>query len=624
MYKIKRRLKRFLLNLFYRKLWIKIAVILIIIVSVPVILLGISLINFSQEAVKNSVLNNHKQIITRAAAQIQLFIKKPEDVLKTTAAMLGTRFIGYWEQETILVELVLNQPVFMRVCSIDVSGKLIASSELGKEIPESYIQEVLAETKSGQRYLSRVKFLDNHTPYQTMGLQIKDMETIVGVLIADVNLRGMWEIIDDIRLDKTGRAFLVSSDGTLIAHPDKRRVLKNENFKDQKDVQAVLAGQTDALEMPDESGKKWISAYAPISGVGWGIVLRQAQSEAYLFSNVMKMQSLLIMFFSELIGILVSIYMAKFLVRPIKALAEKFKLVANGDLEHKIGRRRRDEIGELMMSFNNMTEKLKEAKSSERFSKIGESVLWITHELKNSLIAIKSFAYLFPKRHHDKIFVNKFSKLIPGEIKRWEDMLKELSDFSSPAELRKVEIDVKELLYNLLAIVEEKFKEKKIDLSCDAPDKNFRMLANPEKIRQVIMNLIINAADAMPEGGRLEVSLDLVLGESLHLEAPPLPKARFDNIDLLKARSSLDGWWPKERGPRYILIKFQDTGNGIPADELEKIFNPFHTKKKEGLGLGLSISRKIIEQHGGRIEVKSEVGMGTNFIVKLPVKSTKP
>ncbi len=559
----------------------RIAVILLAIVTVPVVFLGVLLINTSQEAVRNSVLNNHRQIVTRAAEEIELFIETPRSILDTAAPMLGVSYPAPWKQETILVELVLNQPILMRVSSVDLAGRELASSELGRELNRDYPPEILQEVKAGKDYISQVKIMDNHTPFVTMAVPIKKMGRTIGALIADVNLRGIWKMVDNIRLGETGRAFLVSHEGILIAHQDKKRVLRNENLREQKEVQAVLAGKTEAIELEGNSGSKWISSYAPIAGLGWGIILRQSQDEAYWFSKVMRIQSWIIIILSEIVAILVSIFMGRVFAQPIKTLSSRIKRVADGDLEHKIKIERRDDMGELVRSFNDMTAKLKQAKARERLSAIGEAASWIAHELKNSLVSIKSFVQLFPRRHHDESFVNKFSRLIPEEVNHWERMLKELSEFSAQSELRTCEVNLKQLLDDILAIMMEKFIEKKIDIKYNLQNKDICIQADPHRLRQVFMNLIINAVNAMPQGGSLIVSID--------------------------------------RRPGYVDVSIKDTGKGIARDTLNRIFEPFHTTNRGSMGLGLAISRRIVEQHGGNIDVESEIDMGTTFIVRLPV-----
>lgn len=569
-------------GLFYRKLWAKIAIMLIIVVTIPVALLGFLLINTSQEAVRNSVLSNHKEIAVRAAEEIGLFVKRPDDILKATAAMLEVVYPAPWKQETVLVELVLNRPVFMRVSSVDLSGEELAGSELGSKSSWLYIKEALDKVKNGRDYISDVMILDNHTPYITMAVPIRKMGKVVGGLIADVNLRGMWTIIDNIRVQTTGRAFLVSGNGTLIAHHDKKLVMMNKNLKGIPYIQSVLDGLIESVETEDQAGKKWIVSYAPVPYLGWGFILRQEQDEAYLFSRIMKMQSWMIVILGELIAIMVSVFMGRLLANPIKTLAARIKRVAEGDLGHKIEITRRDEIGGLIESFNNMSERLKRAKARERLSVIGETASWIAHELRNSLVSIKSFVQLFPRRHKEKEFIDRFSKLIPEEIVRWEHMLKELSDFSSNSELIIKNMDLGELLSGILEIMEEQFIQKRINVRYSPQTDSLYIRSDPDKLKQVFINLIINALNAMPEGGSLVISLYL----------------RHENAEVVIA----------------------DTGKGIPTDALGKVFEPFYTAEKGGMGLGLTISRKIVEQHGGVIDIESQINKGTTVIVKLPVE----
>ncbi|MFH2138988.1 MAG: ATP-binding protein [Candidatus Omnitrophota bacterium] len=588
MLQLRRRFKKIFINLFYRQLWTKIAIVFLVIVTIPVISLGLLLINSSRHAVRNSVLNNHKQIVTRAASEIGLFIERPESVLKATAAMLGRIHVGSWEQETILVELVLNQPEFMRVISVDDSGKIIAGSDMGNDLNKAYPQKALLYTQKNQTYLSKVKFLDNHTPYMTIAVPVKTMGKVRRALIADVNLRQIWRIIDGIQLDKTGRAFLVSDNGIIIAHQDKQKVLKNENFSQEKDVKAVLSGAIDAIELKDSSGQQWVSSYAPVRSLGWGIVLRQKQEEAYLFSNVFTIQSWILIILAELAGILVSIFIAKAMVVPIKAFVLRFKNVADGGFAEAVGIKRKDELGDLVKSFNRMTEELRKAKSREHFTAIGESVTRVAHELKNSLVPIKSFIYLFPRKYGDEKFIDKFSKLMPNEINRWERMIKDLSSFSVAEKLIKLPTDIGELMQNTLEMMEERFSKNQIKVICEAGCGTFKIEADEERLKQVFINLILNSINAMPEGGLLEVSIDDI-----------------SSSDLL----------PKQE---YVQIKVKDTGKGIMPEELGKIFDPFHTTTKGGMGLGLAISKKIVKQHGGVIDVESVPGKGTIFIIRLP------
>ena len=565
----------------------QLAIILSIVISIPVVVMGFFLFNASRKAVNNSVLNNHEEIAVRAAQEIDLFFKRPEDVLTTTAAMLGSMNFDPWRQETMLVELALTHPVFMGVTSFDLSGNQIAGSNLGKFSIWRRDKDTLSRLLRGNTDISELKFKDGRTPYITMTVPVKSKNGIGSVLVADIDLRSLWDIVDAIRLGRTGRVFLVSKDGVLIAHPDKKRVIKNENLKGEKDVDYVLSGNTGAVELQDKEGKMWVSSYAPIGVTGWSVVLRQEQKEAYAFSRIMKIQSWIVIILSEILAVLSSLVMARFFANPIKALISRIKNTVNGGLEEKILVKRHDEIGELNQALNELTEELNKARTNARFSSIGETSVWVAHELKNSLVPIKSFVQLLSIKHKDGKFIDKFSNVVPEEIERCERLLKELSDFSLFYELRMSDADIKAVMSDVLKIMEDKLGGRDIKIQFFVSNDNFYGKVDSERLKRVFLNLIINAADAMPVGGILSVSMNVV------------------NPAYLETAGCIE-------------IKISDNGIGIPVGRLKNLFEPFRTTKKGGLGLGLTISRRIIEQHGGHIRVESQPDKGTVFTINLP------
>ncbi len=582
---MKNLLRRLVPEAFYRRLWLKIAAMLVIIMTIPVMLLGFLLIDTSQEAVRKSVLINHREIATRAAEEIELFILRAYDTLGATAAMLGVLSPAPFKQETILVELILNQPLFIRASSVDLSGRELASSELGRGLTWQYPQEALNRIRQRRNYISPVKFMDNATPFVTIAIPIKRLGKINGMLIADANLRGIWDMVDRIQISDTSRSFLVDATGTLIAHQDKKRVLKKETMAALPDVREVLRGTRGAQEITDAGGRHWISAYAPVSHLGWGMVLRETQTTAYIFSRRMRLQAWLIILLSEIFALIVSILIARLVTRPLKSLIAQMKGVAEGNLDHTLKITRRDELGELLETFNHMTERLKVAKMRERFSAIGEAASRIAHELKNSLVAIKAFIQMLPGRHHDPEFIRKFNTIIPPEIDRWERMVKEITEFSRRDILKKTECHIGEILEEVIQMVEEEAVRNKISLQCRRERDIPVILADPERLKQVFLNIIMNALQATEGGGTLDIS----------------------------ARYNIPGEEPEE-----IILTFRDSGAGIAPEELEKIFEPFYTSRAKGMGLGLTICKKIIEQHQGTISVKSEALQGTSFTITLP------
>ncbi len=554
--------------------------------------MGFLLINASGRTIRSSVLNERKEIVTRAAGEIKNFLQYPEGLLNSTASVLGILYSNIWQQESVLVGLVFNQPIFMRASFFDLSGKAIASSELGKGAAINNDESAMRQALKGKTYISEVKFNNNRIPYLVMTVPVKAKGKVNGVLAADINLRSLWEMVDNIRLSKTGRAFMVSGDGTLIAHQDKKRVLKNENLKADKDVNGVIHGKDGAIELQDAQGRQWVSSYAPIDGFGWGVVLRQQRQEAYLSSRIMKAQSWLIIFLSEILAVLIGVIMARAFSSPIKLLISRIKSALSGNLGDRIKIKRHDELGELIDVFNELTDKLKKARANEKFSDIREAAVWAAHELKNSLVPIKAFVQLFPAKRNDQKFVDKFNNLIPEEISRLECILKDLFDLSEYAVMNKEPVDIQDIMDSVLKIMEDKFSETKIKVRYSVKNNNLWIMADAKRLKQVFINLIINAINAMAQGGVLTVSLD---------------KTDIHGTNILY----------------YVLVSISDTGVGIAGDRLTSIFEPFKTTNKGGMGLGLAICRRIVKQHNGDIQAESRMGVGTVFTVKLPFERSK-
>ncbi len=588
---IKRKLSSLFWRLPYRRLWTRIFPVILVTVGVPVTLLGFLWLHTSERAMRNTVMTEHKEIAVIASREIALFMQRAQDILKSTSVMLGVVYPSPWRQETVLVELVLNQPVFLRAVSVNIKGEPWAGSEMGRPLPEPYPQGVLSTALRDGAFVSEMKIIqDERTPYVTMATPIKKAGRAVGYLVGDVDLRGVWDVVDRIRVGETGRAFLVSRGGQLIAHPDKKRVIKKEDVSGERDVRLALAGEAGAARMQDASGKEVIAAYTPVPGTDWGFVLRQDWDEAFRFSAIMKTQFLLIIGIGEVLVLLASIFLAQFLIRPLKTLGSKIRAVADGDLDQNLVVRRRDEIGELVRSFNRMTARLREAREKTRLSAVGEAAAWISHELKNSLMLLKLFVHSFPKEHADEHFIDRFDRLVPSEISRWERLLNEFSGLSSSDALKKDRVEIHDLLAETLEMLSNKLKERRIAVRHLRPQPGLFAMADQERLKQVFINIIVNAIDAMPQGGSLTITAQGLAGKNT-----------------LK--------------PTPVEIRVTDTGRGISAEALDKVFDPLYTTQRGHTGLGLSICRRIIERHGGSIRVESEIGAGTTFFIEIPLEA---
>ena len=218
---------------------------------------------------------------------------------------------------------------------------------------------------------------------------------------------------------------------------------------------------------------------------------------------------------------------------------------------------------------------------SERLAALGQVVAEISHEIKNPLMMIGGFARQLAREASDEKALSKLN-IIANEVARLEKLLSELRDLYAPRTLDREEMDINDLLGEIDQLVEEDCKKRNIRLEFRTDDAKVIVNGDREKLEQVFLNLMKNAVEAVGEKGLVTLS------------------------------SSIRG--------KEVEITISDTGSGIPEQNREKVFSPFFTTKKHGTGLGLSVSKSILESHPGcSVGFESEQGKGTAFKVKMPV-----
>jgi two-component system sensor kinase FixL len=218
---------------------------------------------------------------------------------------------------------------------------------------------------------------------------------------------------------------------------------------------------------------------------------------------------------------------------------------------------------------------------SERLAALGQLVAEITHEIKNPLIMIGGFARQLARKAPDQKSREKLA-IISDEVQRLEELVLELSQIYRPQAFTLETLDINNLLEHIYSFFKEACTKTDIDLRLKTPGKPLFVKGDPSKLRQVFLNLVKNAMEAMEKGGELQI------------------------------RAEAEG--------SQALISIIDNGPGIKSEDQEKVFTPFFSTKQRGTGLGLSVTKKIIEDHpGGSLQLKSQVGIGTTIRISLPL-----
>jgi signal transduction histidine kinase len=231
-------------------------------------------------------------------------------------------------------------------------------------------------------------------------------------------------------------------------------------------------------------------------------------------------------------------------------------------------------------------QQLKEAQErlvrSERLAVIGNMAAYIAHEIRNPLVTIGGFARAILRNSIDNAQVRQNVKIIVDEVGRLEKILANIMDFSKPVEVVKVASQINELLENTCYLMEPYFKNGRIQVIKKLNKMIPKIVVDPTQMKQVFLNLIKNAVESMPDGGKLTV--ETVVED------------------------------------KYIKINISDTGEGMTTEVMQNLFVPFFTTKVDGTGVGLAVSQKIIDDHGGFIKMKSVLKEGTTFSIYLPIE----
>jgi two-component system NtrC family sensor kinase len=345
----------------------------------------------------------------------------------------------------------------------------------------------------------------------------------------------------------------------------------------------------------------YIAAYEPIKDINREII--GILSTGILEEKFVDMRRSAILDFlgitvaGMIIALVVSGLLARGILKPIKHLVFASRQLAKGNLEYQVKLKSKDEIGELEETFNLMTsslkerdEKLKEYTSqqimkSERLATLGQLAAGVAHEINNPLGTISLYAQMtLDELGKDNDSCRENLEVVMKQTNRAGRIVKDLLEFARQSEPEMKILNVNNVLRKAIAITTHPAELQNISLATHLAGELPDVRGDTDKLQQVFVNVIINALQAMLNGGELTVGTRLA-----------------------------------ENG-KFVEIEISDTGCGIPQEDLGKLFDPFFSTKKtgEGTGLGLSVSLGIIQKHNGTIDVKSKIDEGSTFIIRLP------
>jgi nitrogen fixation/metabolism regulation signal transduction histidine kinase len=362
------------------------------------------------------------------------------------------------------------------------------------------------------------------------------------------------------------------------------------------DVDTAVEQKTLVVDFPIIQGDKVIG-YAQVRGEGdkVGDLLRHYYQERLAWILV-----------TLLAGMFAVVYLATRFTRPVDLLVRGAQQVAHGNLEVWLPGTDRDEMGRLAHTFNQMVERLREHRElqarlnqAEKLSLLGRFAATVAHEVRNSLNFINLSIDQIRAKHgsSDDLAAQELQRSLRNIKDEVSRMNRLVNDFlaagrQSPPEL--AECDVRVTVGEAVALAEKQASRQGVSIRIELPSDLPILHADSAQLKTCFINLLTNAIQAMPEGGEVRISARVEPSEQIGAGRPGL-----------------------------LTLRFADTGHGIPAEDRERVFAPYYSTRTTGFGLGLAITRKIVEDHGGRIYAADGEGSGVVMVVELPVPALR-
>ena len=545
-----------------------------------------------------------------AAAKINQYIKEIEGQLAwATLLPWSTDTLDEWKMDAArLLRLV---PAVTGVAQLDATGReQMRSSRLTKDVVGSGIddsqEEYFVKAVANRVYYGPVHFLRESEPYMTLAMA--GVRRDYGVIVAQVNLKHIWDVVSQIQVGVRGRAYVVDPAGRLIAHPDISMVLRNTDMLRLAQVRAALAeGSAAPAEQPpvtdDIEGRPVLSVHAPVGTLGWLVFVELPVDEAYapLYASIERSAALLAA--ALVLAALAGLYLARRMMIPIRALHDGAARIERGDLDKRISIKTGDELEALGEQFNRMAAQLQDSYASlERKVEERTRQLELANSAKSRFLAAASHDLRQPL-HALGLFVaqlrtattaaerQRLVERIDAAVAMMNELFKALLDISR-LDAGALTPDITEfpmarLLDRLRTTFAGTAKEAGLDFRVVPTDAWVR--SDFVLLEQILLNLTSNAIRYAARGG-------VLIG-------------------------------CRKRG-RDLRIEIWDTGPGIPDDQRQKIFSEFYRGNDPqhdrrglggGLGLGLAIVDRLCRLLHHPIELSSDVGRGSRFSVIVPI-----
>jgi signal transduction histidine kinase len=557
------------------------AIVLAIAAMLPLVAYGIWSLVTLQRGTRDSVVTGNLNVATRAAEEIRRYIVGDAEILKALAADLQNIGLTQSQQDRVLKNYALQFLEFRELTLFDEAGQVIATSRL--TTPRVAIPSKLPPAVDGVA-MSAIRVDEDLLPTTTFAIRLTRLNQPSGWLVGEFSLEQMWRMVDEIRIGAHGYALVVAPDGALVAHgnPDKKTLVAQSRNLNTHPLLAASAAPWQ--EYRDEDGQEQLGVAARIETLNWTVIVEQPTAEAYASATRLQRQLMIAAAAALLLMIAAGFVFGHRFIAPIFALQRGTQALSEGKLETRVAIQSADEFGQLGASFNSMADRLVElqenVKRQERQAMFGRVVAGLFHDLNHPIQNIGNNARLLLREDLDSEGRSMSQRIIERELGTLKRFMDDVLNIAKPRPIERFALDINTAVNEIVESMCAEGERANVTVSGHYAEGPLTVDGDRFALGRVYRNLITNAIQATAPGGSVTVTT-------------------------ARAREAID-------------VTVADTGTGIPADRLAAIFDDFVTTKRRGLGLGLATSKRIVEQLDGTISVRSEVGRGTSFTVRLP------
>lgn len=440
-----------------------------------------------------------------------------------------------------------------------------------------------------------------------------------GAVCATVSTQSILQSVLAVSLGETGECYLVDRSGTFLVHKDPRRTLR-ESITGSGSFARVLGRSGPGKVYTDYRRIAVLGASRRVPGTDWYLVVEQDEQEAFASSYRLRRQIYAAIALTAVGAVAVSLLLAHSVSRPVMLLSEAATALSRGEFDHPsvhVATRRRDEIGHLRVAFESMADRLREfqvsleqradltaaqleqtdlrlqhtiqaAARSEHLAALGRLASGVAHEIRTPLASLKLYLQsLQDEIAHAPEMAEDYA-IATRQVDRIEKTINHFLSFARPGEPVLARLAAERFVEEAVLIVRPRANHQGVALEVRIASHLPAVIGDFRQLGEAVVNLLVNALEAMPEGGRLCVAV--------------LPER-----------------CPEEIAARdCVRIDVADTGPGIASESLPQVFEPFYTTKASGSGLGLAIVRGTLQRHGGTVRVRTAPGEGCTISLILP------